>query len=94
MIINGGSRCNARFFARHLSDEDENERVTLCDIRYLAAENLTDALHEMEVVAIGVRNAEPGREQGTDGGLPGARYAHDHDDMGGTHRCLTVSVDT
>jgi|SRR5579863_357391 len=53
MIINGGSRCNARFFARHLSNEDENERVTLCDIRYLAAENVTDALHEMEVVAIG-----------------------------------------
>jgi len=53
MIINGGSRCNARFFARHLSDEDENERVTLCDIRYLAAENVTDALHEMEVVALG-----------------------------------------
>lgn len=53
MIINGGSRCNARFFAKHLSNEDENERVTLCDIRYLAAENITDALHEMEVVAIG-----------------------------------------
>jgi len=53
MIINGGSRCNARFFARHLSNEDENERVTLCDIRYLAAQNVTDALHEMEVVAIG-----------------------------------------
>jgi hypothetical protein len=53
MIINGGSRSNARFFARHLSNEDENERVTLCDIRYLAAENVTDALHEMEVVAIG-----------------------------------------
>ncbi len=53
MIINGGSRCNPRFFARHLSNEDENERVTLCDIRYLAAENVTDALHEMEVVALG-----------------------------------------
>jgi hypothetical protein len=53
MIINGGSRCNARFFARHLSNEDENERATLCDIRYLAAENITDALHEMEIVAIG-----------------------------------------
>src|SRR5579863_7219376 len=53
MIINGGSRCNARFFARHLSNEDENERVTLCDIRYLAALNVTDALHEMEIVALG-----------------------------------------
>src|ERR1700739_1680793 len=53
MIINGGSRCNAQSFARHLSNEDENERVTLCDIRYLAAQNVTDALHEMEVVAIG-----------------------------------------
>ena len=53
MIINGGSRSNALFFARHLSNEDENERVTLCDIRYLAAENVTDALHEMEIVALG-----------------------------------------
>jgi len=53
MIINGGSRCNARFFSKHLTNGEENERVKLCDIRHLAAENVADALHEMEVVALG-----------------------------------------
>jgi hypothetical protein len=53
MIINGGSRCNARFFAKHLTDGETNERVTLCDIRNLASQNVADALHEMEVVALG-----------------------------------------
>jgi len=53
MIINGGSRCNARFFAKHLTNAEENELVTLCEIRHLAARNVADALHEMEVVALG-----------------------------------------
>jgi hypothetical protein len=52
MIINGGSRCNARFFAKHLTNQEENESVTLCEIRHLAAQNVADALHEMEVVAL------------------------------------------
>jgi hypothetical protein len=52
MIINGGSRCNARFFAKHLTSTEENESVTLREIRYLAAVNVADALHEMEVVAM------------------------------------------
>ena len=53
MIINGGSRSNGQFFARHLTNAEENECVTLCDIRYLAAENVPDALREMGAVAIG-----------------------------------------
>lgn len=52
MIINGGSRSNARFFAKHLANEEENERVTLCEIRNLAALTVADALHEMEAVAL------------------------------------------
>jgi hypothetical protein len=48
----------------------------------------------MEVVALGVRNAEFGCEQGTDRGLAGPCYAHHHDDVGGAHWwCLAVSVD-
>jgi len=50
----------------------------------------------MEVVALGVGHAEPGREEGTDGGLPGARDAHHHDDMGGAcllHPALAVFFD-
>ncbi|BFO20157.1 hypothetical protein SHKM778_65450 [Streptomyces sp. KM77-8] len=44
--------------------------------------HLGDVGRRVEVVALGVRDAEPGREQGTDGGLARARDAHDHDDMG------------
>jgi hypothetical protein len=53
MIINGGSRSNGQFFAKHLTHMEENERVTLCELRYLAAENVADAFREMEAVAIG-----------------------------------------
>jgi hypothetical protein len=53
MIINGGSRRDARFFAKHLSKAEENERVTLCEIRGLAALSITDALREMEAIALG-----------------------------------------
>ncbi|MGJ5813607.1 relaxase/mobilization nuclease domain-containing protein [Paludibaculum fermentans] len=52
MIINGGSRSNARFFAKHLANAEENERVMLCEIRNLAALTIADALHEMEAVAL------------------------------------------
>ncbi|GGZ61689.1 hypothetical protein GCM10010344_29880 [Streptomyces bluensis] len=47
----------------------------------------------MEVVALGVRNAEPGRQQGTDRGLAGPGHTHDHDDVGGTHLYLAVLID-
>jgi Relaxase/Mobilisation nuclease domain len=53
MIINGGSRCNARFFANHLTNGEENERVTLCEIRNLAAMDVAGALKEMEAIALG-----------------------------------------
>ncbi len=53
MIINGGSRCNARFFADHLTNGEENERVTLCQIRNLAADDVAGALKEMEAIALG-----------------------------------------
>ncbi len=36
MIINGGSRCNAAFFARHLTNGEQNERATLCEMCNLA----------------------------------------------------------
>jgi hypothetical protein len=53
MIINGGSRRSARFFARHLSRADENERVTVCEIRSMAAQDIAAALREMEAIALG-----------------------------------------
>lgn len=53
MIINGGSRSNAAFFAKHLTNGEHNERVTLCEMRNLAAENIPDAFREMAAVAMG-----------------------------------------
>ena len=53
MIINGGARRNSAFFAKHLTNGEHNERVTLCELRNLIAENVADALREMEVVALG-----------------------------------------
>jgi hypothetical protein len=53
MIINGGSRRNGAFFARHLTNAEKNERVTLCDMRNLAAETIPCALREMAAVASG-----------------------------------------
>jgi len=53
MIINGGSRSNGAFFAKHLTNGEHNERVTLCEMRNLAAENIPDAFREMEAVAMG-----------------------------------------
>jgi hypothetical protein len=42
MIINGGSRRNSRFFAKHLSNAQDNERAKLCEIRNLAAETIPE----------------------------------------------------
>lgn len=53
MIINGGSRSNGVFFAKHLTNREANERVTLCEMRNLAATNISDAFREMETVASG-----------------------------------------
>ena len=53
MIINGGSRSNGAFFAKHLTNAEHNERVTVCDMRNLAAQTIPDALREMAAVASG-----------------------------------------
>lgn len=55
MIINGGSRRNAQFFAKHLANAEENERVTLCEIRNLAAVSIAEAFREMEAIAMGTQ---------------------------------------
>lgn len=55
MIINGGSRRNGRFFARHLANGEDNERVTLCEMRNLAALGIGEAFREMEAIAIGTQ---------------------------------------
>src|SRR5450755_4454820 len=53
MIINGGARSNGAFFAKHLTNGENNEHVTLCEMRNLSADNIPDALQEMAAVAMG-----------------------------------------
>lgn len=56
MIINGGSRSNGAFFARHLMRADENERVTVADMRGFAyAEDVPSAFRELADFASGTR---------------------------------------
>lgn len=55
MIINGGSRSNGGYFAKHLMRDDHNSRVDVIEIRGLLADNVRDAFHEMRVVASGTR---------------------------------------
>ena len=55
IIINGGSRCNGAFFAKHLLNPDHNEQVHVEEIRGLAAQNIGQAFYEMKAVASGTR---------------------------------------
>jgi hypothetical protein len=55
VIIGGGSRSNWRYFSRHLTNAKDNERVTLIEVRGLAADNVRDALREMHAVASGTQ---------------------------------------
>lgn len=55
MIIKGGSRRNGGFFAKHLVNAKDNERVQLIEFRGFAKENVKAALKDMEAVAKGTR---------------------------------------
>jgi hypothetical protein len=55
VIINGGSRSNGAFFTRHLTRADQNENVSIAEIRGLAAQDVREAFREMEAVASGTR---------------------------------------
>jgi len=55
MIINGGSRSNGTFFAKHLANGEHNERVTICELRNLAATTIAGALREMQAVSLGTQ---------------------------------------
>ncbi|MEQ1864541.1 MAG: relaxase/mobilization nuclease domain-containing protein [Micropepsaceae bacterium] len=53
MIISGGSRSNWRFFAKHLTNAQDNERVELIELRGVAGDNVREALREMDALASG-----------------------------------------
>jgi hypothetical protein len=53
MIIKGGSRQNRRFFARHLTNTKDNDRVRVVEFRGFAHESVDQAFADMEAVAKG-----------------------------------------
>ena len=55
MIINGNSRSNAQFFAKHLLNAEQNERVEVKEIRGFVADNVPDALKEIEIIGSATR---------------------------------------
>jgi hypothetical protein len=55
VIIKGGSRKNGRFFARHLTNAKDNERVRVVEFRGFANEDVKSAFQSMETVARGTR---------------------------------------
>lgn len=55
MIIKGGSRKSGSFFARHLMKAQDNERVSIAEMKGLYADDLTEAFREMRLLAAGTR---------------------------------------
>jgi hypothetical protein len=55
MIIKGASRSNGKFFAKHLMNTKDNERVRLVEFKGFARENIHDAFRDMEIAAKGTR---------------------------------------
>lgn len=55
MVINGGSRRAGSWWAKHLGNATKNERAELVELRGIAAENIREALREMEAQAIGTK---------------------------------------
>lgn len=55
MVIKGSARGGAASLAKHLERTDTNEKMELRELRGVVAENLADALLEMEAVAAGAR---------------------------------------
>jgi hypothetical protein len=70
VVIKGGSRCNRRYFTRHLLNRKENDKVRVVACRGFAREDVAQAFEDMEVMARGTRtknyfypfsiNPEPG----------------------------------
>lgn len=55
MIIKGGSRSNGRFFAKHLTNTRDNDRLRIVEFRGFANESVAGAFQEMKADAAGTR---------------------------------------
>lgn len=58
MVIKGGARRAGGFFAKHLMKAEDNERVTITEIKGLYAENLPEAFNELRALAGGSRDRD------------------------------------
>jgi hypothetical protein len=55
IIINGGSRCAGKWWARHLENAEKNERVELVGIAGLSADTVPGAFREMYALSLGTK---------------------------------------
>jgi hypothetical protein len=59
MVIKGNSRSNGAFWSKHLMNVEDNERVSVVEIKGLYAEDVKEALREMRLVAAGTNAQKP-----------------------------------
>lgn len=58
MIVKGGARSAGGFFAKHLMKAEDNERVSITEMKGLYAEDLPEAFHELKALAAGSRGKD------------------------------------
>lgn len=59
MIVKGNSRSNGAFWAKHLMNAEDNERVAVVEMKGLYADDVKEALREMRLLAAGTRADKP-----------------------------------
>ena len=55
MILKGGTRKAGGFFSKHLLNAEDNERVSVVELRGFLADNVKDAFQEMRMVGAGTK---------------------------------------
>lgn len=59
MIVKGGSRRAGGFFAKHLMNAEDNERVEVKELRGFVSEDVKGAFQEIDIIAAGTRVQNP-----------------------------------
>lgn len=59
MIVKGGSRKAGGFFAKHLLNAEDNERVEVKELRGFTSEDVKGAFREIDIIAAGTRVQNP-----------------------------------
>jgi hypothetical protein len=58
VIVKGGARSAGGFFAKHLMKAEDNERVSITEMKGLYAEDLPEAFRELKALAAGSRGKD------------------------------------